>query len=512
MNAFPAGTLFFNINQIMKQKSKSKFLLGVLALSLFSFNAEPAFAALPGSIIINEVAWAGSADSSADEWIELYNTTNQPIELTDWTLVDDGASVINLSGIVPARGYFLIESAEEAVNPNVADLIAKLSLANTGDSLQLFDGGGALIDSVNGAGGEWFAGSNVTKSSMERISVSVSGDDSANWASSTGMGSIATASAGSVIVGTPGMLNSASAAAASTSVGISLSANTPGMGEVLTADFNIANAADLFAYGFEINYNPAVLEFSRVAGGGFLNENGVKSTSFQYGLENGAEGKLLVAEAVMDGGQVGVNGSGNLFTVEFNVIGGEGILSGVSFGAGSFISDSFADVPVSLIGAEFTPLVLQADPVTGLNANEGSARYTIRLTWSAPAGGASGYIVYRMDPHGLWSRLGETNATEFTDADNIIPDLQYQYGVVTVNGSVQSSPVHVFGEDARGIKGDNNRSDRVDGRDLQNLAKHFAETDSDSGFDPLVDTTYDGQIDGSDLIDLGCVFASAYTP
>lgn len=62
----------------------------------------------------------------------------------------------------------------------------------------------------------------------------------------------------------------------------------------------------------------------------------------------------------------------------------------------------------------------------------------------------------------------------------------------------------------RGLKGDNNRSDSVDGRDLQNLAQKFALTSGQAGFDPLVDTTYDGRIDGSDLIDLGASFAKKY--
>jgi hypothetical protein len=70
--------------------------------------------------------------------------------------------------------------------------------------------------------------------------------------------------------------------------------------------------------------------------------------------------------------------------------------------------------------------------------------------------------------------------------------------------------VEVAGKDARGIKGDNDRSDRIDGRDLEKLARHFAEDDSQANFDTLADTTYDGLIDGSDLIDLGANFAKTY--
>lgn len=496
----------------MKQKLIAKILTGVLLLSLFSIGGGVVYAASPGSVVINEVAWAGSADSSSDEWIELYNPTSQPADLSGWTLVDDGSTVIDLSGVVPAKGYYLIEDAETVVNPNTADLVAGLSLANTGDSLQLFDESANLIDSTNSTGGAWFAGSSSTYASMERISALSSGDDPANWASSTGMGSMATASAGSLIIGTPGLLNSASAAAASTSVEVILSNDTPNMGETLYASINVTDVVDLSAYGFEINYDPAVLEFVTVSDRGFLSESGSRSTSFQYGLEGGLEGNLLVADALLDGGLTGVNGTGELFTVEFNVIGGEGALSDISFGSGSFMADASADIPAAFSGAEFTPLTLTADPVANLQVNEGSSRYTIYLTWDTPASGATSYIVYRQDPHGSWAELFEVTQNEFADSNNIIPNLQYQYSVVTVNGGVQSTPALTSGQDTRGIKGDNNRSDRVDGRDLQNLARHFAETDVDAEFDPLVDTTYDGQIDGSDLIDLGGVFASVYTP
>ena len=34
-----------------------------------------------GCVVINEVAWAGTVASSADEWIELYNNTSSPVDL-----------------------------------------------------------------------------------------------------------------------------------------------------------------------------------------------------------------------------------------------------------------------------------------------------------------------------------------------------------------------------------------------------------------------------------------------
>jgi len=35
--------------------------------------------AIGKTLVINEIAWAGSAASSADEWIELVNVSDEPI-------------------------------------------------------------------------------------------------------------------------------------------------------------------------------------------------------------------------------------------------------------------------------------------------------------------------------------------------------------------------------------------------------------------------------------------------
>jgi hypothetical protein len=92
----------------------------------------------------------------------------------------------------------------------------------------------------------------------------------------------------------------------------------------------------------------------------------------------------------------------------------------------------------------------------------------------------------------------------------LIPDLIYNYRVTAVKAALTSTAVEISGQDSRGVKGDNNRTDLVDGRDLERLAKQFAATDLIAGFDPLIDTTYDGVINGSDLIDIGATFAQKY--
>lgn len=501
----------------MMKKRMSGFVLGIWMFSLWG-GLPNAMAAASGSIVINEVAWAGSADSANDEWIELYNTTGSAIDLTGWVIEDDGSTTYALNGVIAAGGYFLIEDSETAVNPNVADVVANLSLANTGDTLVLKDDVGAVIDTVNSSGGSWFAGNSGTNASMERIDALFSGDDAGNWATSTGAGSSATASAGSPIVGTPGIVNSTGLPPVTTTdVSMNVLNQTPQVGDTITVNVEVSNVSDLFSYGFEIDYDPSVLVLQSVLPASFLDESGSVATSFQSGLQNGLEGTLLVAEARTIDPKIGVSGSGTLFGVVFDVIGGSGQATDVTFGSESFVADSAGDVGVNLVNGQVTPQSVSVNPVSNVTVSEAASRYSIQLSWD-PVSGADAYRVYRKDPHGSFVLLGETASALFLDADgvtnggNIVPFVTYEYQITALSGGDESQPTPASGFESRGLTGDNDRTDRVDGRDLDRLARHFGETDIDGGFSPLIDTTYDAMIDGSDLIDIGVNFALTYQP
>jgi PKD repeat protein len=148
-------------------------------------------------VIINEIAWMGTNVSYNDEWIELYNPTNQEINLEGWTLkATDGTPEIILTGTIPAQGYFLLErSDDESVPEIIADQIYTGALSNSGENLELRDSQNNLIDAVNCQDG-WLAGDNQTKASMERIDPFQGGSLADNWATNLDQ------------VGTPKALNS----------------------------------------------------------------------------------------------------------------------------------------------------------------------------------------------------------------------------------------------------------------------------------------------------------------
>lgn len=164
----------------------------------------------PGSVVINEVGWMGTVANFNHEWIELYNTTCQAINLTGWYISDDSGAQTYIigSGVISPRGFFLIEQSEAATSVPAGSL-AGLSLANAGDSLVLFDPVDSVVDTLNSTGGAWFAGSNTPpKFSMERISPCADGDTAGNWGDNDGVTRNGTDALGNAINGTPGQPNS----------------------------------------------------------------------------------------------------------------------------------------------------------------------------------------------------------------------------------------------------------------------------------------------------------------
>lgn len=145
------------------------FLLSSFILA-GGFSANFVFAAHPSDVVINEIAWMGTESSYTDEWIELRNNTDLPIDLASWTLkAIDGTPEINLTGLIPAKGFYLLERSKNYTG----------ALNNEGENLELYDNTGNLIDSVN-CSSQWLAGNNQTKQTMERIS--------SNWQNSQNPG------------------------------------------------------------------------------------------------------------------------------------------------------------------------------------------------------------------------------------------------------------------------------------------------------------------------------------
>lgn len=84
-------------------------------------------------IVINELVVDPVDDEK--EWIELYNNTNQEIDLTNWLLEDGTETRTNLSGKILGNGFVVVENL-------------KFSLNNAGDIVILRSPSGSSIDQV----------------------------------------------------------------------------------------------------------------------------------------------------------------------------------------------------------------------------------------------------------------------------------------------------------------------------------------------------------------------------
>ena len=85
-----------------------------------------------------------------DDWIELYNSTNDPIDLEGYYLSDDNTNPlkVQISGslIIPANGFILLWADKDDQQGN--DHL-EFKLSSTGESILLSDPNGVLLDQVD---------------------------------------------------------------------------------------------------------------------------------------------------------------------------------------------------------------------------------------------------------------------------------------------------------------------------------------------------------------------------
>lgn len=147
--------------------ARSALALGMLAIAF----PAPVF----GAVFISEVAWMGTAVSTADEWIELHNDGSAAVSLSGWRLRSAEATPspdIALSGEIAAGGYYLIERTDDDSVPGIpADLVTSFGggLSNAGETLLLVDTAGVTVDTVSGASA-WagIGGDAATKATAQR--------------------------------------------------------------------------------------------------------------------------------------------------------------------------------------------------------------------------------------------------------------------------------------------------------------------------------------------------------
>jgi len=149
------------------------------------------------TIVINEIAWMGTTKSVNDEWIELYNYGESPINLNGWKLIvykNDGGWKnwkTQLSGQIEGGHFMILRKKGKYDKVSLArwkdDTFGGV-LWNGGEydgkvSLKLIYNKNQVIDQVD----RWYAGSTHKndipshRSTMERKNPKVAGNNPSNW-------------------------------------------------------------------------------------------------------------------------------------------------------------------------------------------------------------------------------------------------------------------------------------------------------------------------------------------
>lgn len=104
------------------------------------------------ALVINELMPSNAAscvdpDGGYDDWIELYNGSDEDIDLAGYAVTDDPATplkmVLGEGLVVPAGGYLLLWADEE--EEQGADHL-NFKLGASGETFQIYAPGGGLVD------------------------------------------------------------------------------------------------------------------------------------------------------------------------------------------------------------------------------------------------------------------------------------------------------------------------------------------------------------------------------
>ncbi len=133
-----------------------KVMLVLVLMTAFSIGS-----LLQAQVLINEVQYdpIGAGTDTKTEWIELYNTTGDDVDLTGWLLCDNNDSIGEAfpSTVLAAGEYLVLAAVVDSFHLNFPGIPAINwpdsslggGLSNTADMLVMLNSTGTVIDAVN---------------------------------------------------------------------------------------------------------------------------------------------------------------------------------------------------------------------------------------------------------------------------------------------------------------------------------------------------------------------------
>ena len=167
-------------------------------------------ATIPGQVLINEIMYHPSSQNDSEEFIELHNTTDTAVNLSEWEF--KSAVRFTFPDATIGAGEYLVVAADlaafEALYPTVTNVVGGWSgrLSNHTEKIELVNAAGDTIDEVTYAdegdwslrvvgpldnghrGWDWQSDHDGGGSSLELIQASLPNEFGSNWAGSAADG------------------------------------------------------------------------------------------------------------------------------------------------------------------------------------------------------------------------------------------------------------------------------------------------------------------------------------
>ncbi|MFC1538350.1 CotH kinase family protein [Candidatus Latescibacterota bacterium] len=152
---------------------------------------------LISNIVINEINYNSSDDFNPGDWVELYNITENTVDISGWVFKDEDDThsfEIPANTVLLPYGYIVLSSDEtlfQSVFPDVSRHVGSFGfgLNAAGEVLRLYDADGELIDWVVYDDSEpWPVEPDGTGSTLALVNPEVDNIHPENWLSSSGNG------------------------------------------------------------------------------------------------------------------------------------------------------------------------------------------------------------------------------------------------------------------------------------------------------------------------------------
>ncbi|MFC1650028.1 lamin tail domain-containing protein [Candidatus Latescibacterota bacterium] len=149
------------------------------------------------TIVINEINYNSSNTFDPEDWVELYNAYDVPVDISGWVFKDGNDAnsfVIPDGSIIPADGYFILSSNALKFHDEFKDVEYfagdfGFGLSNAGDTIRLYNSRGILVDSLMfDDEGLWPVEPDGSGTTLSLRNPVLDNSLSANWASSISTG------------------------------------------------------------------------------------------------------------------------------------------------------------------------------------------------------------------------------------------------------------------------------------------------------------------------------------